>query len=45
MTKAHQEISEDAKDALLKALVTCSQTYQRHNQVVHDVRARRPGGR
>jgi len=45
MTKAHQEISEDAKDALLKALVTCSQTYQRHNQVVHDIRARRPGRR
>lgn len=44
MTKVRQEISENARDGLLKALGICSQTYQRRNRVVHDAWALRPGG-
>jgi len=43
LTTARQEIPRDHRDALLKALTACSETYRRRNRVVHDAWARRPG--
>jgi len=45
ITKVRQEISGDERQAILAALSACSGRYQRRNRVVHDVWARRPGGR
>jgi hypothetical protein len=45
ITKVRQEISGNERQAILAALGACSGTYQRRNRVVHDVWARRPGGR
>jgi hypothetical protein len=44
MAKARQEIPPDGRDALLHALVACSDAYQRRNRVVHDAWARRDCG-
>ena len=45
IAKVRQEISGDDRQAILPALSACSGTYQQRNRVVHDVWARRAGGR